>query len=87
MDAVNGINFYNRNKDHSNMTEMQTADVVRLYTNLPLELVHAILEEYCKRLWIKDHYLVIKPNLKEGKWSKNYIPDKEDGKYSSFTYE
>ena len=31
--------------------------------------------------------MVIKPELKEGKWNKNYIPDKENGKYSSFTYD
>jgi hypothetical protein len=86
MDAINGINFYNRNKDHSNMTEMQTADVVRLYTNLPLELVYAILEEYCKRLWIEGHYLVIKPELKEGKWSKKHIPDKENTQHSLTTW-
>ncbi len=68
------------------MTEMQTADVVRLYTNLPLELLYTILEE-CKRLWIEGRYLVIMPDLKEGKWSKKYIPDKENGKYSTFTYD
>ncbi len=47
------------------MTEMQTADAVRLYTNLPLELAHAILEEYCRRLWLNNCYSVIKPELKE----------------------
>ena len=86
-DAIKGIEFYNRNKTHEGTDALQTADVARLYTNLPLEEVYRILTKHCKRLWKENHYLTITPGCKTGKWNTKKLHNGGKGRYATYTYD
>ena len=71
-EAVEMVGFYNRARTNNKITQVHTADVARLYTNLDLNKVKWALRLLFKRLWKPNMFLRICPGYETATWTKQY---------------